>query len=126
VWSDCTRSLRSSCVRTSVSHYRNALVLNLRKRVADTLLTRGRLGLGQIIRFTQLRPRTARACILVLVQHNVLWHATIPDEGEVLEFNVEECLTRLRYGRYVHTAQTLFGDAVRVSGLNYVFFTDEW
>lgn len=31
------------------------------------------------------------------------------DEGEVLEVNTEECLTRLRFGRYVWQAEQLFG-----------------
>jgi DNA-directed RNA polymerase III subunit RPC3 len=80
--------------------------------VVDSLLTRGRLSLSQLIRFTQLKPRTARACVLGLVQHNILWHATTAEEGEVLEVNVEDCLARLRFGRYVSLTQTLFGDAV--------------
>lgn len=88
--------------------------------VASVLLTRGRLPLSQIIRFSKLKPRTVRASIIVLVQHNVIWHAETDVEGEVLEFNVDECLTRLRYGRYVWLAKRLFGKAVRV----YMFTLD--
>ncbi|PCH38624.1 hypothetical protein WOLCODRAFT_130979 [Wolfiporia cocos MD-104 SS10] len=77
--------------------------------VASVLLTRGRLSLPQIVRFSKLKPRTVRAAILVLVQHNVLWHAH--DEGELLEVNIDECLMRLRYGRYVWQAEQLFGTA---------------
>ncbi|KAJ7470343.1 RNA polymerase III subunit RPC82-domain-containing protein [Mycena latifolia] len=83
----------------------------LTANVASILLTRGRLTLPQIVRFTSLRPRTIRASILVLVQHNVLWHAHSEDEGEVLEVNIEECLLRLRFGRFVWQAAQLFGDA---------------
>ena len=68
--------------------------------------------LAYIIRFSGLKPRTVRAAILVLVQHNILWHAQ-SDEGEVLEINTDECLTRLRFGRYVWQAEQLFGKAVR-------------
>lgn len=50
----------------------------------------------------------------MLVQHNILWHAQSETEGEVLEVNPEECLMRLRYGRYVWLAEQLFGKAVRV------------
>ncbi|KAJ7286042.1 hypothetical protein C8J57DRAFT_1286564 [Mycena rebaudengoi] len=78
--------------------------------VASILLTRGRLTLGQIIRFTSLKPRTVRASVLVLVQHNILWHAHSEDEGEVLEINMEECLVRLRFGRFVWQAGQLFGE----------------
>ncbi|KAJ6547130.1 RNA polymerase III subunit RPC82-domain-containing protein [Mycena capillaripes] len=83
----------------------------LTANVASVLLTRGRLTLPQVVRFTALRPRTVRASVLVLVQHNVLWHAQSEDEGEVFEVNIEECLLRLRFGRFVWQAGQLFGDA---------------
>ncbi|KAF7338623.1 RNA polymerase III subunit C3 [Mycena venus] len=82
----------------------------LTANVASVLLTRGRLTLSHLVRFTNLRPRTVRASVLVLVQHNVLWHAQSEDEGEVLEVNIEECLLRLRFGRFVWQAGQLFGD----------------
>ncbi|KAH8107162.1 hypothetical protein BXZ70DRAFT_916661 [Cristinia sonorae] len=78
--------------------------------VAATVLSRGRLPLPTIIRYSGLKPRTVRAAILVLVQHNILWHAQ-SEEGDMLEVNVEECLYRLRYGRYVWQAGQLYGDA---------------
>lgn len=78
------------------------------------LLTRGRLPLSQIIRVSGLKPRTVRAAILILVQHNVLWHTQSDDDGEVLEVNIDECLMRLRYGRYVWQAEQLYGKAVRI------------
>ena len=81
--------------------------------MASALLTHGRLGLPQILRLTKLKPRIVRASILVLVQHNLLWHAQSDDEGQVFEINVEECLMRLRYGRYVWLAGQLYGEAVR-------------
>ncbi|KAI0781107.1 RNA polymerase III subunit RPC82-domain-containing protein [Trametes elegans] len=77
--------------------------------VASVLLTHGRLGLPQLLRFTKLKPRTVRAAILVLVQHNLLWHAQSEEEGEVFEVNIDECLMRLRYGRYVWLAEQLYG-----------------
>lgn len=55
-----------------------------------------------------------RAAIIVLIQHNILWHAQSDVEGEVLEINVDECLMRMRYGRYVWQAEQLFGKAVRI------------
>ncbi|EKM55648.1 uncharacterized protein PHACADRAFT_121372 [Phanerochaete carnosa HHB-10118-sp] len=81
----------------------------LTAKAAAVLLHRGRLPLAQIIRFSGLRPRTARTCVIVLVQHNVLWHAQTDTDGEVLEFNTDECLMRLRYGRYAWQAEQLFG-----------------
>ncbi|KAJ3478699.1 hypothetical protein NLI96_g9580 [Meripilus lineatus] len=53
--------------------------------VAAALLRRGRLPLAQIIQYSGLKPRTVRAAILVLVQHNILWHAQSDVDGEVLE-----------------------------------------
>lgn len=82
----------------------------LTAKVVDTLLVRGRLSLPQIVRYTQLKPRTIRACVLALTQHNILWHAETTEDGEVLEVNIEECLARLRFGTYVHTTNQLFGN----------------
>ena len=101
---------------TAVSRLRDqasAHLLMPEQKVASVLLCRGRMPLAYIIRFSGLKPRTVRAAILVLVQHNVLWHAQSDDEGEVLEINIDECLTRLRFGRYVWQAEQLFGKAVR-------------
>ncbi|KAF9452851.1 hypothetical protein P691DRAFT_659952 [Macrolepiota fuliginosa MF-IS2] len=83
----------------------------LTAQVVSILLTRGRLPLPQIVRYTQLKPRVARASILVLVQQNLLWHAQSDDGTEVFEVNVDECLMRLRYGKVVFLAQELFGKA---------------
>lgn len=73
---------------------------------------RGRLPLSQIIRFTSLKPRIVRGALLVLVQHNILWHAQTEDEGEVVEVNTDECLMRLRFGKFVWQAEQLFGKGV--------------
>ena len=87
---------------------------SLCQKVTSVLLTRGRLSLPQLVRFTELKPRTVRASIIVLIQHNILWHAHTDDEGEMLEFNTIECLLRLRFGRYVWLAENLFGRTVRL------------
>ncbi|KAJ7261403.1 RNA polymerase III subunit RPC82-domain-containing protein [Mycena haematopus] len=72
----------------------------LTANVASVLLTRGRLTLSHI---------NCSRVPAVLVQHNVVWHAH-DEEGEVLEINIEECLLRLRFGRFVWQAGELFGD----------------
>lgn len=76
--------------------------------IASCLLSRGRLHLLELVRITGYKPRTVAAVVLVLVQHNLLWHASTED-GEVLEVNVGECLMRLRFGRFVWQAEKLFG-----------------
>ncbi|KZV69059.1 hypothetical protein PENSPDRAFT_652745 [Peniophora sp. CONT] len=86
----------------------------LNAKVAEVLLHRGRLSLTHLVRFTGLKHRTVRACILVLVQQNVLWHAT-EEDVEVFEVNTDECLARSRFGTYVHLVEELYGqEAARI------------
>ncbi|KAG0706350.1 RNA polymerase III subunit RPC82-domain-containing protein [Suillus ampliporus] len=92
------------CLQIVRSHF-GPLTAN----VASALLTRGRLSLAQLIRYTMMKPRIVRAAILALVQHNILWHSKTEEEGEMLEFNTLECLMRLRFGRFVWQAEQLFG-----------------
>jgi DNA-directed RNA polymerase III subunit RPC3 len=66
------------------------------------------------VQFTTLKSRVVRASILVLVQHNILWRDHTEEEGEVLEFNVDECLMRVRFGRFVWQAEELFGEKVGI------------
>ncbi|KAI5124314.1 hypothetical protein M0805_008922 [Coniferiporia weirii] len=80
-------------------------------KVASALLTRGRLSLPQLARYSALKPRTVRAATLILIQHNLAWHALSDDDGEVIELNTDECLLRLRFGRFVWQAEQLFGSA---------------
>ncbi|KAG2366820.1 RNA polymerase III subunit RPC82-domain-containing protein [Suillus spraguei] len=92
------------CVQIVRSHFGP-----LTASVSSALLTRGRLSLAQLIRYTMMKPRTVRAAILVLVQQNILWHSNTEEEGEMLEFNTLECLMRIRFGRFVWQAEQLFG-----------------
>jgi DNA-directed RNA polymerase III subunit RPC3 len=66
----------------------------------------------QIVRFSKIKPRMVRAVILSLTQHNLLWHVGTDDENEILEFNIEECLTRLRFGRFISLAGKIMGEEV--------------
>lgn len=77
------------------------------------LLTKGRLSLAQLARISELKLRTIRVAILVLVQHNILWHAKSDDELEMFEINADECLMRLRFGRFVWLSEQIFGQTVR-------------
>ncbi|KAG8765275.1 hypothetical protein FRC16_008086, partial [Serendipita sp. 398] len=50
---------------------------------------------------------------LLQASNNVLLGGKETDEGEeVFEFNVDECLLRLRFGKYLLIAKELFGDDV--------------
>ena len=92
-----------------------------RQSVASALLTRGRLPLPQLVRITGHKPRTVTGAVLALVQHNLLWHARTEEDGEVLEVNVDECLMRLRFGRFVWQAEELWGKPVCNALLTYVY-----
>lgn len=83
--------------------------------MAQALLNRGRLTVSQLARFTSLKSRLVRNILLVLIQHNLVWHANSETDGsgeEMLEFNIDECLMRLRFGSFVYRAEDLFGVAV--------------
>ena len=73
------------------------------------------MNLTQIVQFTSLKPRTARAAVIILFQQNLLWRSSADEKREVLEFNVDECLTRLRFGRYVWWAEKKCGVLVSFS-----------
>ncbi|TFL07382.1 RNA polymerase III subunit RPC82 helix-turn-helix domain-containing protein [Pterulicium gracile] len=83
----------------------------LTAKVVSALLTRGRLTLSQLIRYTGVRPRPVRASLLILIQHNLVYHDLSEGEGEVFEVNIEQCLIRLRFGKFVWHAGNIFGEA---------------
>ncbi|KAG8738592.1 RNA polymerase III subunit C82 [Ceratobasidium sp. 414] len=78
-------------------------------KVANALLNRGRLQLPMLIRFTGLKPSLVRAALIALIQHNIVWHAEDTVDGEVVEIDWEECLTRLRFGKMLAIAKERFG-----------------
>lgn len=82
--------------------------------MASVLLTKGRLPFPQIVRLASLKPRTARASILVLIQHNLLWHSKGDDGREVFEINTDECIMRLRFGYFIWLSDQLYGALVRI------------
>ena len=81
--------------------------------MAEALAIRGRLSFRDLAFFTKLKPRIIRGAIIVLVQHNLLWHSK-SDGDEIFELIVEDCFMRLRFGKYVQIAQDLLGDDVGV------------
>ncbi|ODN79044.1 hypothetical protein L202_04548 [Cryptococcus amylolentus CBS 6039] len=73
------------------------------QRVASTLLNRGRLPATTVARLSGLSPHVTNASLLILLQHNLVQSngASVKQTGEdeQYEFNVDECLLRLRWGR---------------------------
>lgn len=95
-------------------HPWNLLTFSCKQKLTSILLTRGRLSFPQLVRFSELKPRAARTCTLTLVQHNLLWHTKGDDDYEMFEVNVDECLMRLRFGRFTWLSEELFGKTVQL------------
>lgn len=92
-------------------HIINAHFGPVTAQVASTLLIRGRLPLPQLARLTPgVSPREVRLALLVLVQHNIVWHSEDEIDGEVYEINWEEPVSRLRFGRYIMVVRDKLGD----------------
>lgn len=80
--------------------------------MAAELLARGRLRLTDISRATHLQPRVIANALLILIQHNIVWHCESEAGMELYEINWNEILHRLRYGRYLSISRELFGEEV--------------
>lgn len=73
------------------------------------MLEFGRLPLPLIARYTELKLKQVRAALLVLIQHNCMWHCQ-SDNEEFYETNPDEILARVRFGRYIRYAAESFKD----------------
>ncbi|KAH7107752.1 RNA polymerase III subunit RPC82-domain-containing protein [Auriculariales sp. MPI-PUGE-AT-0066] len=80
----------------------------LTARIATALLQKGRMSMAMLAREIKMKPQTLRASVLVLIQHNILWHAA-QDGAEILEINTEECLSRLLFGNFCYLAKQSMG-----------------
>ena len=70
--------------------------------------------MARIVRATSVQPKRVANALLVLIQHNLVYHWESASGAETYEINVEELLTRLRYGRYLALTEDLFGASVSV------------
>ncbi|KIM32168.1 hypothetical protein M408DRAFT_326822 [Serendipita vermifera MAFF 305830] len=77
--------------------------------VVQALSSHGRLMFRELVLFTKLKPRAIRAALLVLTQHGLLWHS-VSGEEEMYELNIDGCLIRLRFGKFLVITGQLFGD----------------
>ncbi|RXK38119.1 hypothetical protein M231_04580 [Tremella mesenterica] len=71
-------------------------------RIASTLMNRGRLTCPTLARLSALSRSTTMAALLILMQHHLVQSSGEPpdsDKEEAYEFNMDECLLRLRWGR---------------------------
>lgn len=110
-------------------------------QIATVLLQRGRVSLKDLERFlgTATATRATRDAdavppksqilhtLLILVQHNVLFHIRLDADGSIIddidepggtehfEINPEAILVRARFGTYMQQAERLWGQEVRRS-----------
>ena len=93
--------------------------------MAAELLGRGRCRLADILRATHLRSQVIVNALLILIQHNIVWHCESETGIELFEINWSEILHRLRYGRYLSISKELFGEEVNINMvlLSEIFFT---
>ncbi|KAL1407341.1 RNA polymerase III subunit C82 [Vanrija albida] len=83
-------------------------------RVASTLLNRGRCSAATVYRLAGISKQTANAALLILIQHNLVGstgasHRDLPEE-DMYEFDISECLLRLRWPRILALTEQNYGD----------------
>lgn len=84
--------------------------------MASTLLNRGRLTALSVSRLAALARPTTNAALLILIQHNLVGSTGASrrssGEDEMYEFDVHECLLRLRWPRIMALTEQTFGEQV--------------
>ena len=98
------------------------------KLVASALLHHGRLAYHQMLRLVPVAPRTILQCLIVLIQHDCVWHSdktkfdpispisispeSIPALNEIsFEVDPQAILMRLRFGEIIVMAMDFFKDS---------------
>lgn len=84
--------------------------------MASTLLNRGRCTAATVYRLAGISRQTANAALLILIQHNLVGstgasHRDLPEE-DMYEFDVSECLLRLRWPRILALTEQNYGEEV--------------
>lgn len=86
------------------------------QRVASTLLNRGRCSALTVSRLAALPLATTQASLIILLQHHLVGSTggsrRNPPEEEMYEFDIIECLMRLRWGRILALTEKEFGEEV--------------
>ena len=75
-------------------------------------MNRGRLTIPNIARLSGVARPTAVAAVLILMQHQLVQCSGEPAEStkeEAYQFNLDECLLRLRWGRILALTQAKLG-----------------
>lgn len=83
------------------------------QKVANVLLRKGRMPVGQIANITLLKPRQVRECLFVLIQHNIAVYAQWTERDRIMvyyEINRPELLHRALLPKVLYYAQRWFGN----------------
>jgi DNA-directed RNA polymerase III subunit RPC3 len=99
------------------------------------MLLKGRLTLGDLVRFTSLPAKQVRECLVVLIQHGITYFSESPEgknEPTYYTTDAERILMRLRMGSILRDVYDRFGTEVmnlflekqsKAVYLSYVFLT---
>ncbi|KAJ3295487.1 DNA-directed RNA polymerase III subunit RPC3 [Borealophlyctis nickersoniae] len=91
------------------------------EKVAQALLTRGRMHLGMILQATKLSQRLVKESLFVLLQHNIVVYAETAEGSRMIVYyraEVDRILLMDRFPLYVQTTKQLFGQ--QYMALDYV------
>ena len=103
-----TSSRVTLCEHILFEHFGSAV-----GRVGSVLLARGRLSYETLVRLIpsrMLSQRNVMASLIVLIQHNCLFHIQDDEDGlEYFEIDVGEVLQRRRYGTLMGLAKDTWG-----------------
>jgi DNA-directed RNA polymerase III subunit RPC3 len=92
------------------------------QRTASTLLNRGRLNLPNLTRLSGLRPSQTTNALIILIQHGLVltngssfWKES---DLDLYDFDLEQCLLRLRWARILAIAKHRFDELVGLVSLS--------
>ncbi|KAF9931251.1 DNA-directed RNA polymerase III subunit RPC3 [Linnemannia zychae] len=78
------------------------------EKVANVLIRKGRMPVGLIANFTQLKPRQVRECLFVLIQQNLAVYAESQEKSRIVtyyEINRQELLHRALIPKVLYSSQ---------------------
>ncbi|KAI8642004.1 hypothetical protein BD408DRAFT_191254 [Parasitella parasitica] len=92
--------------------------------IADLLILKGRLSLSDLIRISRYTPKLVRECLIVLIQHGIVFFSETADveknEATYYEADPGKIMMRLRMGRIMRITEEHYGKAVS-SSCSYMY-----
>jgi DNA-directed RNA polymerase III subunit RPC3 len=81
------------------------------------MLLKGRLSLGDLVRFTSLPAKQVRECLVVLIQHGITYFSESPEgknEPTYYTTDSEKVMMRLRMGSILRDVEDRFSPEVKL------------